>query len=205
MCADAKCSEGARTAAIPEIDALVRREQARLEREGVLLQTVGQVLVREVPSLAVARSAYQATVGLPGIVPTEHTSTRSAGRARSPSGVGARAPTAGRGLPPLSSPSRRRRRPGPPPGRPRSVRDRDLLPHPTPSALALADPAHRAPQARGVVAIACARELARTAGRPPHWTGRHRQPTALRCCRGARQNHAGLTLVATSSPRSGYG
>ncbi|HET6549588.1 MAG TPA: NYN domain-containing protein [Solirubrobacter sp.] len=48
----------ARAAAIREIDALTRREHGRLEREGILLQTVGQVFASEVPSLAVARSAY---------------------------------------------------------------------------------------------------------------------------------------------------
>jgi hypothetical protein len=48
----------ARKAAIREIDALARREQARLDGEGILLQSVGQVFASEVPSLAVARSAY---------------------------------------------------------------------------------------------------------------------------------------------------
>src|SRR4051794_9351467 len=50
--------EEARSAAIREIDALARRERARLEGEGILLQTVGQVFASEVPSLALARSAY---------------------------------------------------------------------------------------------------------------------------------------------------
>ncbi len=47
--------DDARAAAINVIAAL---DRARLEGEGVLLQTVGQVFARQLPTLAVARSAY---------------------------------------------------------------------------------------------------------------------------------------------------
>jgi transposase len=99
--------------------------------------------------------------GFLGIVPTEHTSdTKRRQGSITKGGLEPRPPAAGRSCPPLPPPPRRRRQPGPPPSRPGSPRDRDLLARPATPAPALAGAAPAATQPAGVVAIACARELA---------------------------------------------
>ena len=119
--------------------------------------------------------------------------TPSAARAQiTKAGSSARPPAARRSRPPLPSPARRRREPRPPPTRPGPPRDRGRLARPAPPAPALdACCAGQRRKPAGVVAIACARELAAFCWEAATLTLNTRPDTSPRgrCCRGARETH----------------
>ena len=101
-----------------------------------------------------------------------------------------RAPAAGRSRPPLPPPTRRRRRTWPAastartPGRSRSPGAPNAAC--TSAGACCASSAASPPASSRSPAPASS---PRSAGRPPPWTEPRRQPRAIRCCRGARENH----------------